>query len=70
MPNRYHNHRLEIKYIPISEIKFSPNNARRHSDRKIAMLAASIGRFGIVAPVLIDDKNTIVGGEACVRAAL
>ena len=63
------NIRLTIQQIPISEIKFSPTNARQHSERQIQMLAASIAEFGMVVPVLLNANNVLIAGEARVRAA-
>ena len=53
----------------ISEIKFSSNNARRHTERQIQMLVAGIKEFGMVTPVLLDVGNLLIAGEARVRAA-
>jgi hypothetical protein len=35
-----------IEYRPIGAIRPNPKNARTHSDRQIAQIAASIARFG------------------------
>jgi DNA modification methylase len=66
---RLHNHRLSVVDIPVSELKANPNNPRRHSERQIHMLARSIKEFGFNVPVLIDDDNMLITGEARVRAA-
>jgi DNA modification methylase len=70
MPNRHHNFRPAVTQTAISDIKSKINNSRQHSDRKIDMLAGSIQRFGFVIPVLIDDENRLITGEARTRAAL
>ena len=68
-PHFHDNIRLSIQQIPISEIRFSANNPRRHSERQTQMLVASIAEFGMVTPVLLDANNALIAGEARVRAA-
>ena len=70
MPRSIDNHRLQIIDIPISDVKFNFHNPRRHSERQIHMLAGSIKMFGFLVPVLIDDDNTLMTGEARAHAAL
>jgi ParB-like chromosome segregation protein Spo0J len=40
----------------------NPDNPRRHSDKQIAQIAASIDRFGFVVPIMCDDDGLIVAG--------
>ncbi len=68
-PPFHDNIRLTIQQVPIPEIRFSSNNARRHSERQIQMLVASIAEFGMVTPVLLDANNALIAGEARVQAA-
>lgn len=58
-----------IVYRPIGELKLYECNPRKHPDAQIAKLTASISQFGFVVPVLIDENNVLVTGEARVRAA-
>lgn len=58
-----------IVYRPIGELKLYECNPRKHSDTQIAKLTASISQFGFVVPVLIDEDDILVTGEARVRAA-
>ena len=51
------------------ELKPAKRNARTHSDRQIAQLAASIEQFGFTNPVLTDDQGGIVAGHGRVEAA-
>lgn len=45
-----------------------PNNARRHPAAQITQIAASIRRFGMVAPIIIRPDGTLIGGEATLTA--
>ena len=46
------------------------NNAKKHSDKQISMIAASIKEFGFNAPILLDGDNGIIAGHGRVLAAL
>lgn len=52
-----------------SELKPAKRNARTHSQRQIAQIAASIRQFGFTQPVLTDDQGRIVAGHGRVEAA-
>ncbi|MGV8928371.1 MAG: site-specific DNA-methyltransferase [Brevundimonas sp.] len=59
----------QIVMRPPRELKPARRNARLHSDRQIAQLAASIEQFGFTNPVLTDDQGGIVAGHGRVEAA-
>lgn len=44
-------------------------NSKRHDERQISLIAASIKEFGFNAPVLIDKENGIIAGHGRVLAA-
>ena len=44
-----------IKFVP------NPRNARTHSDKQVAQIAASIRRFGFAVPIIIDDDGIVAG---------
>lgn len=45
----------KIALRKIAELKPDPRNARVHSDEQVAVIAASIDRFGWTNPILADD---------------
>ena len=59
----------EVQWLPVGELIESARNARLHSDKQVGKIAASIGRFGFNAPVLIDGKNEIIAGHGRILAA-
>lgn len=65
MPNT----QLIIETRPIGTIKPHSRNARRHSDRQIQQIAASIREFGFTNPILIDDDGVIIAGHGRLQAA-
>ncbi len=60
---------LKIKYIAVTSLKQSGNNARTHSKRQIAQIAASIETFGFSNPVLIDEADVLIAGHGRLAAA-
>lgn len=63
-------HRLgPIEYRPIDTVAAYNNNPRKHSEKQLVKLCASITEFGFALPVLVDDAGTIIAGEARVTAA-
>lgn len=60
---------LEIAYLPVAELKMPARQLRKHGDKQVHQIAASIARFGFNCPVIIDDDNRIVAGVGRVLAA-
>jgi len=60
---------MKIEFIPVSELRPYPNNARTHSKKQIQQIAKSIAKFGFCNPVLIDDAKQIIAGHGRVEAA-
>lgn len=60
---------LVVEELPITAISANPRNARTHSDRQIAKIAASIAEFGFTNPVLIDENDVLIAGHGRLEAA-
>lgn len=60
---------LKVELRPVSGLKPAKRNARRHSERQIAQIKASIGRYGFLNPVLVDAEGSIIAGHGRVEAA-
>ena len=58
-----------IEWVLISQLKLNARNARVHPDAQIVMLARSIDTFGITKPIIIDELNRVLCGNAIVQAA-
>lgn len=52
-----------IELVPTTSLRPNPRNARKHPDKQIAQIAASITRFGWLVPIIVDDKDMIVAGH-------
>lgn len=54
----------EIRIVPLSEIKPAPYNPRTISEDALNGLAASLERFGVVEPIIWNERTRhIVGGH-------
>jgi DNA modification methylase len=60
---------LQVISRPIAALQPSRRNARTHSDKQIAQIAASIRQFGFTNPVLIDEKAAVLAGHGRLAAA-
>ena len=60
--------KLEIKYIPIDNIKPYKNNPRLNEDA-IPYVMNSIKEFGFKNPIILDKNNVIVAGHTRLESA-
>jgi ParB-like chromosome segregation protein Spo0J len=60
---------MEIQTVPISTLTCDPANARRHPDRNLEQIKASLQRFGQQKPIVVDATNTVRAGNGTLAAA-
>jgi len=58
-----------IEYRPTTSLTAYEKNPRRHPEKQIIKLMASISEFGLALPVLVDGERTIIAGHARIEAA-
>lgn len=58
-----------IEMLATATLASNPRNARRHSDKQIQQVAASIERFGFLVPIVIDGDQMIAAGHGRWEAA-
>ena len=58
-----------IDYRAITSLTTYKNNPRKHPEKQLVKLAASIREFGFAIPVLVDEQGVVIAGEARVIAA-
>lgn len=61
--------KLSVVYHRIDALRPDPANPRRHSQKHVRQLAASIRQFGFVVPVLVERDLKIIAGHGRVQAA-
>jgi hypothetical protein len=60
---------LTISYESPASLSPAPRNARQHSRRQVSQLCASIGEFGFLVPILVDERRTVIAGHGRLAAA-
>jgi hypothetical protein len=61
--------RLLVEYRPATSLIPYARNARTHSEKQVAEIAASIREFGWTNPILVDGENGIIAGHGRLLAA-
>jgi DNA modification methylase len=59
----------QVTFVAPNQLTPNPANPRRHDRAQIRAIARSIQTFGFTAPILIDQDNRIIAGEARWSAA-
>lgn len=60
-----------VRRVPLSELKPAPYNPRKISSEALTGLKASIRRFGLVQPIIVNRRTGyVVGGHQRIRALL
>jgi len=57
-----------IERIRASALRLNPHNARTHSKRQIEQIAASMRKFGVINPIVANDRNEVLAGHARLAA--
>jgi DNA modification methylase len=58
-----------VEMLPPRGLRPAQRNARTHSKKQIRQIANSIERFGVISPIIADDRGRIVAGHARLEAA-
>lgn len=67
--NRHMIDPLKVELRPLATLAPTARNARKHSDKQIEQVAASIRHFGFTNPIIIEADGTIVAGHARFEAS-
>lgn len=60
---------MNIRKIPLHEIKPYENNIKKHPIKQLEAICSSIQKFGFRQPIVIDRNNVIIAGHARYEAA-
>jgi DNA modification methylase len=58
-----------VEMLAPRSLRPAQRNARTHSKKQIRQLADSMDRFGVINPIVVDDRGRIVAGHARAEAA-
>lgn len=59
---------LGMTYVPIDSFRLPDRKLRKHPQSQIRKITASIKRFGMNVPILVDEKNEVLAGAATIEA--
>jgi len=60
----------KVQRWSLSKIKPYERNARTHSDAQINQIAASMRKYGVTAPLLVDENGVLIYGHGRLAAAI
>lgn len=60
---------VKVKKVQLSDISQDPANVRKHSERNLDSIAASLRAFGQQKPIVIDGRGIILAGNGTYEAA-
>jgi DNA modification methylase len=63
-------HDCEGTSVPIGSLKQDPKNRRRHSERNLAAIKASLAEFGQQVPIVIDKRGKVIKGNGTLQEAI
>jgi len=61
---------MNIEQLPISSLSLDPANARKHPERNLEQIKASLRRFGQQKPIVVDATNVVRAGNGTLAAAI
>lgn len=59
---------MKIELVALDTISQDPANVRKHSDRNIETIAASLRAFGQQSPIVVDQRGIILKGNGTYEA--
>jgi ParB-like chromosome segregation protein Spo0J len=60
---------MKAEIVPIESLSFDPANVRKHPERNLATIKASLLRFGQQKPIVVDASGIVRAGNGTLAAA-
>lgn len=60
---------VKVESVPIESVHPDPANVRRHPERNLDTIKASLARFGQQTPIVVDAKGIVRKGNGTLAAA-
>jgi DNA modification methylase len=60
---------MNTERVPIDSVSFDPANVRKHGERNLATIKASLNRFGQQKPIVVDANGVVRAGNGTLAAA-
>lgn len=62
-----HDHRIE--YVAIDKLVPYAKNAKKHTEKQVNQITASMRQFGFISPMIVDGRGEIIAGHGRWEAA-
>ena len=69
MANKEQNIKTNIQYIPTENLTPYKNNAKKHPEKQVQQIAASIQQFGFINPIIVNSDEEIIAGHGRLEGA-
>ena len=60
---------MKTERVPIGSVQFDPANVRRHGEKNLDAIKASLSRFGQQKPIVVDADGIVLAGNGTLMAA-
>jgi len=60
---------MKTELVPIDSLTFDPSNVRKHGEKNLATIKASLNRFGQQKPIVVDANGVVRAGNGTLAAA-
>lgn len=60
---------MKVESVPIATLSQDPANARKHDEKNLEAIKASLRRFGQQKPIVVDSSNVVRAGNGTLAAA-
>lgn len=60
---------MKVESVPIATLSQDPANARKHDDKNLEAIKASLRRFGQQKPIVVDSSSVVRAGNGTLAAA-
>jgi len=67
--NKKEQNKTKIQYIPTENLTPYQNNAKKHPEKQVQQLAASIQQFGFINPIIVNSSKEIIAGHGRLEGA-
>lgn len=59
---------MKVERVDVSSLNQDPSNARKHDERNIESIKASLAKFGQQHPIIVDTNNIVIAGNGRLKA--
>lgn len=60
---------MKVETVSIESLTFDPANVRKHGEKNLATIKASLNRFGQQKPIVVDASGVVRAGNGTLAAA-